>query len=66
MNKTSTKIVHSCVRPYKTIQNNNDHKRPIETIQGHTFHSRPYKQDHTRSLTFPSKPQAENQPILFF
>ena len=32
--KTSTKIVHSCVRPYKTIYNL---IRPLETLQGNTF-----------------------------
>ena len=32
--ETSTKIVHTCVRPYKTIHNQ---RRPFETLQGNTL-----------------------------
>ena len=47
--QTSTKILHSCVRPYKTIHNQ---ARPFETLQGNTFaldYTKPNKttQDHT-------------------
>ena len=66
--KTSTKIVHSCVRPYKTIhiqtrpfetlQGNTfalDNTKPNKTTQNHTYHKRPYQTFHDHTIPFKTK-----------
>ena len=57
---TSTKIVHSCVRPFKAIKNHTwpytskgDLTRSYQEIH---YQTTPYKQDRTRSLTLTSDP----------